>query len=102
MKTRTKQLTVRFTSAEYAALKKKAAEANTKMEPLVRDLVAGCKITVRDEESYRKLSYQLTGIERNINQIAHVANATGRVEADMILDVLEQMVEVRDMFQEMM
>lgn len=102
MKTRTKQLTVRFTPVEYAALKKKATEANTKMEPLVRDLIAGCKITVRDEESYRKLSRQFTGIERNINQIAHAANATGRVEADMILDVLEQMVEVRDMFQEMM
>lgn len=99
MQTRTKQLTVRFTPDEYAALKKKAEEANTKMEPLVRDLIAGCKITVRDESLYRKLSHQLTGIERNINQIAHVANATGRVEADMILDVLAQMEEIRDMFQ---
>lgn len=100
MKTRTKQLTVRFTPVEYAALKKKAEKAKTKMEPLVRDLVAGCEIVARDPEQYEKINRELSAIGRNINQIAHAANATGRVELRQITEVRNMVEEIRLLLQE--
>ena len=102
MRTRKKVIVVHLDEREYQELNQVCAVAQMSREEYLRQLMETAVIHVRDPEAYRKLSRQLTGIERNINQIAHVANATGRVEADMILDVLEQMVEVRDMFQETM
>lgn len=100
MRIRNKQLTVRFTPDEYAALQKKAAKVHLKMEPFVRALVAEGEIIVRDPEAYRSLSKQITAIERNINQIAHAANVTGRAEAGMIRETQRDMVEIRRLFQE--
>ena len=76
---RQKQLTVRFTDEEYAALKGKADIAGMKMEPFVRQLVEGCTIKPRPPDSYVRLSQQVAAIGNNLNQLAHIANATGKV-----------------------
>ena len=71
---RKKQLTVRFTEEEYAALKGKCEIAGMKMEPFVRALVDGCRIKPAPPDSYNKLRQQLSAIGNNLNQLTHVAN----------------------------
>ena len=89
---RQKQLTVRFTDEEYAALKGKADIAGMKMEPFVRQLVEGCTIKPRPPDSYVRLSQQVAAIGNNLNQLAHIANATGKV-SDHSLQQAQQLME---------
>ena len=89
---RKKQLTVRFTEEEYAALKGKCEIAGMKMEPFVRALVEGCRIKPAPPNSYNKLRQQLAAIGNNLNQLTHVANATGRVRASQ-LDRAQSLLE---------
>ena len=89
---RKKQLTVRFTEEEYAALKGKCEIAGMKMEPFVRALVDGCRIKPAPPDSYNKLRQQLSAIGNNLNQLTHVANATGRVSASQ-LDRAQSLLE---------
>ena len=88
-------MTVRFTEEEYAALKGKCEIAGMKMEPFVRALVDGCRIKPAPPDSYNKLRQQLSAIGNNLNQLTHVANATGRVSApqlDRAQSLLEDML----------
>ena len=87
-----KQLTVRFTEEEYAALKGKCEIAGMKMEPFVRALVEGCRIKPAPPDSYNKLRQQLSAIGNNLNQLTHIANATGRVSASQ-LDRAQSLLE---------
>lgn len=85
-------MTVRFTEEEYAALKGKCEIAGMKMEPFVRALVDGCRIKPAPPDSYNKLRQQLSAIGNNLNQLTHVANATGRVSASQ-LDRAQSLLE---------
>lgn len=85
-------MTVRFTEEEYAALKGKCEIAGMKMEPFVRALVEGCRIKPAPPNSYNKLRQQLAAIGNNLNQLTHVANATGRVSASQ-LDRAQSLLE---------
>ena len=89
---RQKQLTVRFTDEEYAALKGKADIAGMKMEPFVRQLVEGYTIKPRPPDSYVRLSQQVAAVGNNLNQLAHIANATGKV-SDLSLQQAQQLME---------
>ena len=85
-------MTVRFTEEEYAALKGKCEIAGMKMEPFVRALVEGCRIKPAPPNSYNKLRQQLAAIGNNLNQLTHIANATGRVSASQ-LDRAQSLLE---------
>lgn len=85
-------MTVRFTEEEYAALKGKCEIAGMKMEPFVRALVEGCRIKPAPPDSYNKLRQQLSAIGNNLNQLTHIANATGRISASQ-LDRAQSLLE---------
>ena len=89
---RQKQLTIRFTDEEYTALKGKADIAGMKMEPFVRQLVEGYTIKPRPPDSYVRLSQQVAAVGNNLNQLAHIANATGKV-SDHILQQAQRLME---------
>lgn len=97
---RQKQLTVRFTDEEYAALKGKADIAGMKMEPFVRQLVEGCTIKPRPPDSYVKLSQQVAAIGNNLNQLAHIANATGKVSDHSLQQAQRLMEEIWELLAE--
>lgn len=97
---RQKQLTVRFTEEEYAALKGKADIAGLKMEPFVRQLVDGCTIKPRPPDSYIKLSNQVAAIGNNLNQLAHIANATGKVSDHSLQQAQKLMEEIWELLAE--
>lgn len=69
------------------------------MEPFVRALVEGCRIKPAPPDSYNKLRQQLSAIGNNLNQLTHIANATGRVSAsqlDRAQSLLEDMFKAED------
>lgn len=74
------------------SLKGKCEIAGMKMEPFVRSLVDGCRIKPAPPDSYNKLRQQLSAIGNNLNQLTHVANATGRVSASQ-LDRAQSLLE---------
>ena len=97
---RQKQLTVRFTDEEYAALKGKADIAGMKMEPFVRQLVEGYTIKPRPPDSYVRLSQQVAAIGNNLNQLAHIANATGKVSDHSLQQAQRLMEEIWELLAE--
>lgn len=62
------------------------------MEPFVRALVEGCRIKPAPPDSYNKLRQQLSAIGNNLNQLTHIANATGRISASQ-LDRAQSLLE---------
>lgn len=97
---RQKQLTVRFTDEEYAALKGKADIAGMKMEPFVRQLVEGYTIKPRPPDSYVRLSQQVAAVGNNLNQLAHIANATGKVSDHSLQQAQRLMEEIWELLAE--
>lgn len=49
------------------------------MEPYVRKLIMGFEVKARPPNEYAQLIKEVNAIGNNINQIAHIANATGTI-----------------------
>lgn len=73
---RTKKITVRLTDKEYAKLREMSETSGLKMEPVIRKLLVGYEIRPRPNATYIKLIKELSAVGNNLNQIAHLANAT--------------------------
>lgn len=54
-------------------------------------LINGCIFVIDDSENLKALTYKLNKIGTNINQIAHVANATGNISAESVEQLKEMM-----------
>lgn len=102
MRIRNKVVVVHLDEREYRKLNEDCHKAHMSREEYLRERIENRVIHVRDPKAYAALSKQITAYERNINQIAHVANSTGRVEAEMIREVQNAMDEIRKLFQELM
>lgn len=97
---RNKQVIIRLTESEYAALRKKANAAGLKVSPLIRCLLSGCEIRPRPPDSYKDLARELSAIGNNINQITHLANSTGYVSRSQIEQLAGYMAQVWQLVQE--
>ena len=75
---------VRLTQKEKQALQKKAKASSMKMEPFIRKLIMGVEIKARPPNEYVQLIREVNAIGNNINQIAHIANATGTISQNEI------------------
>ena len=84
-----KRISLRLDSAEYAHLKRLAADTGLKMEPVLRRLIVGAELRPRPPDELPELLRQLSGIGTNINQIAKVANASGYVRKEDIQNIME-------------
>ena len=80
---------VRLTKKEKQALQKKAKLSSMKMEPFIRKLIMGVEIKARPPNEYVQLIREVNAIGNNINQIAHLANAEGRINQEKIQEVLK-------------
>ena len=76
---------VRLTKKEKQALQKKAKASSMKMEPFIRKL--GVEIKARPPNEYVQLIREVNAIGNNINQIAHIANAEGRISEEKIKEL---------------
>lgn len=89
MRRRTNRIGVWLSDAEYRYLKQQSAFSGLGMEAFVRSLVMGTEIRPRPPEQYAALLRQLSGIGTNLNQLAHVANASRSVNADQLREAEE-------------
>lgn len=89
-----KRISLRLDSAEYAHLKRLAADTGLKMEPVLRRLIVGAELRPRPPDELPELLRQLSGMATNINQIAKAANASGfaRMEDIAQIKAMQQML----------
>ena len=89
-----KRVPVRLSEAEYFELKKKAKQCGLKMDPMMRKLILETDIRARPPNEYVQLVREINYIGNNINQIAHIANATGTIRQDQIEEVKKNQNEI--------
>ncbi|MBQ7574894.1 MAG: plasmid mobilization relaxosome protein MobC [Clostridia bacterium] len=75
---------VRLTENEKILLQKKAKLSSMKMEPFIRKLIAETEVKARPPGEYVQLVREINHIGNNINQIAHIANATRGISQEQI------------------
>lgn len=92
MLSRQNKISVRLNDEEYAVLKERCSQSGLKMEPLIRKLLADCKVKAAPDAAYIKLSRELSILGNNLNQIAHVTNATGHVSQAQLDEVHDLML----------
>ena len=81
---RNRHISVWMDESEYQHLKKQADNAGLRIDPFIRNLVAGIELRPRPPETYAALLRELSAIGNNVNQIAYWANAQKSIsEADM-------------------
>ena len=76
--------TIRLTEKQHSHLKNQAQKSGLKMEPFVRKLIMGVDVKARPPNEYAQLIKEVNAIGNNINQIAHIANATGTISQNEI------------------
>lgn len=98
MRRRNKNVSVRMTEDEYAALVMRMAESGQTQQSFIINAVLGAKISGREEvkelqklnEQFADTNRQLRGMATNINQMAHVANGYGHIPQQAQLEQLHQ------------
>lgn len=98
MRRRNKNVSVRMTEDEYAALIMRVEESGQTQQSFIINAVLGAKVSGKEEvKELQKLSGQFTDINRqlrgmatNINQLAHVANGYGQIPQQSQLEQLNQ------------
>ena len=93
---RTKKITVRLTEKEYAKLREMSATSGLKMEPVIRQMLNGYEIRPRPNATYIKLINELSAVGNNLNQIAHLANATGKVTESQLQETHQLLEKIWD------
>jgi len=79
---RTKKITVRLTDKEYAKAARDERNIRLKNGACHRKMLVGYEIRPRPNATYIKLIKELSAVGNNLNQIAHLANATGKITED--------------------
>ncbi len=69
---------------EYRHLKKQAELSGMRVDPFVRNLVAGVQLRPRPPDTFADLVRELSAIGNNINQIAYWANAQKSISEDEV------------------
>jgi hypothetical protein len=86
---------VRFTPAEFAAVQARAQTCGLAMARYVRETAIGAVPRARRHATTDDVLRQLARIGNNLNQLAHVANATDRLPTEAQLDrVLGELMAV--------
>ena len=84
---------VHLSDVELAKLEQDTKVAGVCREKYIRLALMNIMIHPRPPDSYKKVLLQLSAYGNNLNQIAHVVNATGKVTTDQLdkaLNLLEK------------
>lgn len=84
---------VHLSDVELAKLEQDTKVAGVCREKYIRLALMNITIHPRPPDSYKKVLLQLSAYGNNLNQIAHVVNATGKVTTDQLdkaLNLLEK------------
>lgn len=81
-----KQFSLRFTEAEYASVKEKAAIAGLTFTMYLRIMALLGQVKARQNEDERQAVKQLIAMASNINQLAKVAHQQGLLTAMLLFE----------------
>lgn len=79
---RTKKITVRLTDKEYAKLREMSETSGLKWSLSFGSCLSVTRFARAPNATYIKLIKELSAVGNNLNQIAHLANATGKITED--------------------
>jgi len=82
LETRTDVLRVRLTATERQTIKSRATVCGLPDSTFVRQVALGSVPRARPQRLEKEAIYQLGRIGNNLNQLAHVANVTGRLDEE--------------------
>ena len=91
MNQRSIKISVRLNDSEHRRLKKQSELSGLSGEALIRSLILSLDIRPIPPEQLAEILRQLSAIGNNINQIARVANGTGRIPKEDI-DAIKSML----------
>lgn len=94
MRKRQQRIVIHLSSAELEQLNRNVMRSGLTREGFVRSTLSGFVIRERPPMEWPEILRQLSGIGTNINQIAHIANGTGRVQAQSIADIQRMQSEI--------
>ena len=84
LQNRIRKVTFRVTPLEKEHLKTEAGKAGLPVEPFLRRLVLDVDLQPRPPAELTEILKQLSAVGNNINQIARVANSSGKIsQADI-------------------
>jgi len=96
------QIPIRVNDNEYLKLHKLASDSGLPRETVIRKLIMGEKIRARPPDEYVEIYRLVSNIANNVNQIAHVANATATVRKEQIDAVLMMVnkcwIKIKDIY----
>ena len=94
-RTRNEQLIVRVTPEERQLIQKKMRQYGTgNFNAYARKMLIDGYVIHLDLSDFQRLSAEVNAVGTNINQIAKVANATGRVYENDIAEAKERIEEI--------
>jgi hypothetical protein len=94
-RTRTEQLIVRVTPEERKLIQKKMEQYRTgNFSAYARKMFIDGYVINLDLSDFRRLSSEVNAVGTNINQIAKVANATGKVYENDLAEAKERVEEI--------
>ena len=92
---RTEALLVRLAPDERRTIRERAHFCGKGASTYMREVALGAVPKARPQRLEQKAIYHLSKIGNNLNQLAHVANGTGRLgDARQIMRALEELTEV--------
>jgi hypothetical protein len=90
---KTEIVSVRMSPDELSAMRKRADDCGKCLSTYIRIVALGSIPRARPRRIEEKAVYQLGKIGNNLNQLAKVANSTGRIaDADRLQEVLEALL----------
>ena len=84
MRMRNRRFSLWLDDKDFDHLTKQSKIEGLKKEVFIRRLLNGECIRARPPDTYYKLWKEINAIGVNINQIAHIANATGTISQEQI------------------
>lgn len=88
MRKRNHIVTIRLNNKELHILEEQVQRSGLPREEFLRSLIAGAEIRAKPCEHHADLLRKVAGLCNNANQLAHVANATGRADNANIQEML--------------
>lgn len=88
MRKRNHVVPVRFNAKELRFLDEQVQRSGLSREEYLRTLIVGAEVKARPCEHHADLLRKVAGLCNNANQLAHMANANGRADAESVREML--------------
>ena len=97
-RTRPKQIVIRVSEEELMQIKEKVAQSGKNQQEYIIEALT--QPTITNTDGIKELIPELKRIGNNLNQLAHIANATGKVSDHSLQQAQRLMEEIWELLAE--